>query len=138
MQVAPVCDLSSEGGHTRVFSTETNTGIAWPQALALNSTRGRNRSVVGMTCHNMNAETYAACACSSRRAQQGPKYCKDRPSRDKQSVEGNVLNAAQLQGLLSNAQRVWKIPEGCPQVPFRQLRASGLAREGCPALPSRA
>ncbi len=57
----------------------------------------------------------------------GPKVPQGPPSRGQQSGEGNVLNAAQLQGLQSDALRMSTIREGCPQQPFRQLRASGLA-----------
>ncbi len=57
------------------------------------------------------------------RMQQGP------PSGGQQDGEGNVMNAAQLQGLQSDALRMLTLCEGCPQRPFRQLGASGLALE---------
>ena len=37
------------------------------------------------------------------------------------------MNAAQLQGLQSDALRMSTMREGCLQQPFRQLGASGLA-----------
>ncbi len=49
------------------------------------------------------------------------------PSRGQQRGEGNILNAAKLQGLQSDAPRMLVIGEGCPQQPSRQLRGSGLA-----------
>ncbi len=57
----------------------------------------------------------------------GPKILRGPPSRSQQRGEGNVLNAAQLQGLQSDAVRMLTIREGCPQQPFRQLGANGLA-----------
>ncbi len=57
----------------------------------------------------------------------GPKILQGPPSRGQPHGEGNVLNAAQLQGLQSDALRMSTIREGCPQHPLRQLRASGLA-----------
>ncbi len=47
-----------------------------------------------------------------------------------QCGEGNVMNASPLQGLQSDALRMFRMStlcEGCPQQPFGQFRASGLA-----------
>ncbi len=59
----------------------------------------------------------------------GPKILQRPPSRGQQRGDGNVLNAAQLQGLHSDARKMSTTREGCPQQPFRQLGASGLASE---------
>ncbi len=44
----------------------------------------------------------------------GPKLLRGPPSRGQQRGESNVLNAAQLQGLQSDALRMLPIREGCP------------------------
>ncbi len=62
-----------------------------------------------------------------RQGTTGPKVLRGPPSRGQQRGEGNVLNAAQLQGLQSDALRMSTIREGCPQQPFRQLGGSGPA-----------
>ncbi len=69
----------------------------------------------------------------------GPKMLRRPSSRGQQHGEGNVMDAAQSQGLQSHALRTSTMREGCPQQPFRELGASGLALGGlcglsCPVL----
>ncbi len=60
----------------------------------------------------------------------GPKMLQRPSSRGQQHGEGNVMDAAQSQGLQSDALRTSTMREGCPQQPFRELGASGVAVGG--------
>ncbi len=58
----------------------------------------------------------------------GPRMLSGLPSRGQQPLGGgNVMNAAQTQGLKSDALRMSTLCGGCPEQPVGQLGSSGLA-----------